>query len=196
MGRDQPTPGSLADLGPDADPEQVARTIALRRLEAAPRTRAELAQTLAKRGVPDDVSERVLDRFTEVGLIDDAAFAHLWVESRHRGKALARSVLRQELRRRGVEPEVIDEAVESIDDDDEWARAREFARRAVRVTSGEDPRKSLRRLAGQLARKGYPSGVCFAVAREALSAALEQRHDDPIDELGTGIGIGDFAVDE
>jgi regulatory protein len=193
---DQPTPGSPADLGPEADPEQVARTIALRRLEAAPRTRAELARTLAERGIAADVSDRVLDRFTEVGLIDDAAFAHLWVESRHRGKALARSVLRRELHQRGVEPEVIDEAVESLDDDDEWVRAREFARRKVRIKPGEDSRKAVQRLAGQLARKGYPAGMCFAVAREALAGALQQGEDDPIDQLGAGVVIGDFPVDE
>ncbi len=196
MDHAQPTPGSLADLGPDADPEQVARTIVLRRLESAPRTRAELAQTLAARGVPVEVGDRVLDRFTEVGLIDDAAFASLWVESRHRGKALARSVLRQELRRRGGDPEIIDDAVEAIDDDDEWVRAREFARRKARIKAGEDPRKAVQRLAGQLARKGYPARLCFAVAREALSGALEQRHDDAIDELGAGVVIGDFTVDE
>jgi regulatory protein len=192
----QPTPGSLADLGPDADPEQVARTIALRRLEAAPRTRAELAQTLTKRGIPTEVSERVLDRFTEVGLIDDVAFAKLWVESRHRGKALARSVLRHELRQRGVAPEVIDEAVESIDDDDEGVRAREFARGKARIKSGEDPRKAVQRLAGQLARKGYPPGLCFAAAREALSSVLQQRQDDAIDDLGAGVVVGDFPVDQ
>jgi len=196
MVRDQPTPGSLADLGPDADPEQVARSIALRRLETAPRTRAELARTLAERGVPREVSDRVLDRFTEVGLIDDVAFANLWVESRHRGKALARSVLRQELRQRGVDPEVIDAAIESIDDDDEWVRAREFARRKVRLKTGDDSRKAVQRLAGQLARKGYPAGMCFTVAREALAGALEQGQDDPIDELGAGVVPGDLPVDE
>ena len=70
-----PTPGSLADAGPEPDPESVARTILLRRLAAAPRTRAQLAADLAARDVPGDAAERVLDRFTEVGLIDDAAFA-------------------------------------------------------------------------------------------------------------------------
>lgn len=192
----QPTPGSAADLTADADPDQVARTIALRRLELAPRTRHELAETLHKKGVPDDAAERVLDRFADVGLIDDVAFAHSWVESRHRGKALARSVLRQELRQRGVDPEVIKEAVDSIDDDDEWDRAREFARRKLRIKAGEDPRKAVKRLAGQLARKGYPASVCFAVAREALDGALEQRQDDAVDELSARVVIGDFPVDE
>jgi regulatory protein len=180
----------------DEDPESVVRAIVLRRLSAAPRTRAELETDLVRRGADPQASAAVLDRFEEVGLIDDAAFANLWVESRHRGKALARSVLRQELRERGVDSQVIDEAIEAIDEEDEWVRAREFARRKVRIKAGEDPRKAMQRLARQLARKGYPAGMCFAVAREALAGALEQRHDDPVDELGAGVVVGDFAVDE
>jgi len=195
MSRRQPEPPTDRP-SEDDDPESVVRAIVLRRLSAAPRTRAELETDLARRGADPRASAAVLDRFEEVGLIDDAAFANLWVESRHRGKALARSVLRQELRQRGVDPQVIDEAVDAIGEDDEWVRAREFARRKVRIKSGEDPRKAMQRLAGQLARKGYPAGMCFTVAREALAGALEQRHDNPIDELGAGVVVGDLSVDE
>lgn len=179
-----------------ADPESVVRTILLRRLSAAPRTRAELEKDLLKRGADPQVSAVVLDRFEEVGLIDDAAFASMWVESRHRGKALARSVLRQELRQRGIESDLIDDAVETIGDDDEWARARQFAASKARVKPGEDPRKATQRLASQLARKGYPGNVCFAVAREALVALLEQRDDDLIDECSAGAVVDHFPVDQ
>jgi regulatory protein len=179
-----------------ADPESVVRSILLRRLSVAPRTRAELEKDLAQRGADPQVSATVLNRFEEVGLIDDEAFASMWVESRHRGKALARSVLRQELRHRGIDSETIDAAVERIDDDDEWTRAREFARSKVRIKPGEDPRKAMQRLAGQLARKGYPAGMCFTVAREALAGALEQRQEDAVDELGARLVVGDLPVDE
>ncbi len=81
--------------GPQADPEQVARTILLRRLEAAPRTRSQLAATLRERAVPADVAQRVLDRFEEVGLIDDALFARMWVESRQSARQLSARALRQ-----------------------------------------------------------------------------------------------------
>ena len=67
----------------EPDPESVARTIALRRLEAAPQTRAQLDEAMRRRGVHDEIRERVLDRFGEVGLIDDAMFAQAWVDSRH-----------------------------------------------------------------------------------------------------------------
>ena len=88
---------------PDADPEAVARRILLRRLTDQPRSRAELAEALAKRRVPVDVATQLLDRFTEVGLIDDEAFARAWVESRMRGKGLARRALALELHRKGID---------------------------------------------------------------------------------------------
>ena len=71
------------------DPESVARGICLRALTGAPKTRQQLADLLAARGVPDDAAEAVLDRFTEVGLIDDAAFARAWVSSRQESMTLA-----------------------------------------------------------------------------------------------------------
>ena len=89
--------------GPPADPVEVARLICLRQLEFAPRTRAQLAAVLSKRHVPDEAAEVVLDRFTEVGLVDDASYALAWVESRHRARGLARRALSVELRRRGVD---------------------------------------------------------------------------------------------
>jgi regulatory protein len=80
------------------DPESVARGICLRALTGAPKTRQQLADLLATRGVPDDAAEAVLDRYTEVGLIDDAAFARAWVSSRQAGRGLARRALSSELR--------------------------------------------------------------------------------------------------
>ena len=64
----------------------MAREICLRQLAVRPRTRAELAGALAKRGISEEVSAQVLDRYDEVGIIDDAAFARAWVTSRHAGR--------------------------------------------------------------------------------------------------------------
>jgi regulatory protein len=153
-----------------ADPEQVARTILLRRLEAAPRTRAELATTLRERNVPDDVAHRVLDRFEEVGLIDDRVFAQMWVESRQRGRGLSGRALRSELHRKGVPAPLIDEALEQVDPEDELAAAREVARRKARSVAGLPRATQVRRLSGALARKGYGAGITSQVVREALAA--------------------------
>jgi regulatory protein len=157
-------PGS----GPHADPESVARKILLDRLSDQPRTRHELAETLAKKLVPDEVATRLLDRFEEVGLVDDAAFARSWVESRQSGRGLARRALAQELRRKGVPEEVAREALDAIDPDDETEAARALVRRKLRTMGRLDHQARMRRLTAMLARKGYPPGVAFAVVRDEL----------------------------
>ena len=155
---------------PDADPEAVARRICLAQLEHAPRTCAELRATLLKREVPEEVADRVLARFSEVGLVDDVLFAQLWVSSRHRGRGLAGRALSQELRRKGVDEQVLRAAVDELDPEQELATARALVARRLHTSRGLEPQARVRRLAGMLARKGYPAGVAFRVVREALDA--------------------------
>lgn len=147
-----------------------ARAICLRLLTGTPRTRRQLTDALRERDVPEQVITAVLDRFEEVGLIDDAAFADAWVESRHHGRGLARRALARELRTKGVAPSVIDEAVGQLDPEREEATARDLVERRLRATRGVAPEKRLRRLVGMLARKGYPEPLALRVVREVLAA--------------------------
>ncbi|WP_371662939.1 recombination regulator RecX [Streptomyces sp. NBC_00280] len=151
-----------------ADPAERARAICLRLLTGTPRTRKQLADALRKREIPDEAAEEVLSRFEEVGLINDSAFADAWVESRHHGRGLARRALVQELRTKGVDSTLIDEAVGQLDSEQEETTARELVARRLRATRGLDRDKRLRRLAGMLARKGYPQGMALRVVRQAL----------------------------
>jgi regulatory protein len=153
------------------DPESVARGICLRALTGAPKTRQQLADLLSRRGVPDDAAEAVLDRFTEVGLIDDAAYARAWVSSRQAGRGLARRALSAELRAKGVDAEVAAEAVDLVDDEDERAAALRLVERRVGGMRRLDRATATRRLIGMLARKGYSGGLAAAVVREALDGA-------------------------
>ena len=164
-------PGEERDLGPEADPESVARTIALTMLERQPRTRAELARGMARRGVPEDAAAAVLDRFTEVGLIDDQAFAQAWVDSRHAGRGLGRRALSAELRRRGVDDAVAKEAVASVTPEDEEAAARTLVELKLRTMSSAPPEAKMRRLVGLLARRGYSRGLALRVVRDVLADA-------------------------
>ncbi|RLV10464.1 recombination regulator RecX [Streptomyces griseocarneus] len=164
---DAPSP-SRAGGGAPPRPEEQARAICLRLLTGSPRTRKQLADALAKRGIPAEAAEEVLSRFEDAGLIDDAAFADAWVESRHHGRGLARRALARELRTKGVDSTLIDEAVGQLDSDQEERTARELVRRKLRATRGLDREKRLRRLAGMLARKGYAEGLALRVVREAL----------------------------
>ncbi|MEU5183657.1 recombination regulator RecX [Streptomyces longwoodensis] len=160
---------SRAEQGESSgDPAERARAICLRLLTGTPRTRKQLADALHKREIPDEVAEEVLSRFEEVGLIDDGAFADAWVESRHHGRGLARRALARELRTKGVDSALIDEAVSQLDSEQEEATARELVARKLRSTRGLDRDKRLRRLAGMLARKGYPEGMALRVVRQAL----------------------------
>jgi regulatory protein len=157
-------------LGPDADPESVARTILLDQLTGRARSRRELADKLRQRGVADEVAVRLLDRFTEVGLVDDAAFARQWVESRQVSRGLARRALADELRRKGVDPEVTLEALDELEPDVEEAAARRLVRKKLPSMSRLDQAVATRRLVGMLARKGYPAGLAFAVVKDELGA--------------------------
>ncbi|WP_235995853.1 recombination regulator RecX [Nonomuraea montanisoli] len=177
---DGPDEGSPAAAAPQADPEAVARAICLRLLTMAPKTRAQLAEALRKRDVPDEAAQTVLDRFSELGLINDEAFAEAWVDSRHHGRGLARRALAAELRHRGVDSETVNEAVERLDPDQEAETARRLVDRKLASTRNLDSQTRTRRLAGMLARKGYPSGLAFRVIKEALEQeGVEVEEDYP-----------------
>jgi regulatory protein len=154
----------------DADPEAVARQICLRLLTSAPRTRAQLADALRKRGVPEHAAETVLERFADVQLIDDAMFAQAWVDSRHYGRGLARRALAAELRQRGVAAEEIRTAVDRVDPDQELATAQALVERRLAGTRGLARQARFRRLMGMLARKGYSEGLAYRVVRAALDS--------------------------
>lgn len=173
--------GEPRGSGEPRDPVEQARGICLRLLTGTPRTRKQLADALRKREIPDEAAEEVLSRFEDVGLIDDAAFAGAWVESRHHGRGLARRALVRELRTKGVDSAVIDEAVGQLDADQEEETARELVARKLRSTRGLDRDKRLRRLAGMLARKGYGEGMALRVVRQALEEEGEDTEglDEP-----------------
>ncbi|HUR15006.1 MAG TPA: regulatory protein RecX [Mycobacteriales bacterium] len=152
------------------DAAEQAREICLRLLAAGPRTAGELATRLRAKGVPDEVATEVLTRFADVGIVDDALFARMWVDSRHRSRGLSGRALSQELRRKGVDDAVVREAVGELDPEEEVATARSLVRRKLGATRGLTTEARVRRLAGLLARKGYPAGLAFRVVKEELEA--------------------------
>lgn len=174
----------------------MAREICLRQLAVRPRTRAELAGALARRGISEEVSAEVLDRYDEVGIIDDAAFARAWVTSRHTGRGLARRALAQELRRRGVDGEVASEALGELDESTEAETARALVQRKLRSARGE-PEAVFRRMVGMLARKGYSPGLAIRAVKEALAAQSAEAAEfaDRIDEDALADAEGGFERD-
>jgi regulatory protein len=188
-------PGTANEVD-QADPEAIARQICLRMLTAAPRTRAQLASALRRRGVPEEAAEAVLGRFADVKLIDDAMFANAWVESRHHGRGLSGRALAAELRSRGVASGDIQAAVDRLGPEQEIDTARSLVARRLAATRGQPAPARVRRLVGVLARKGYSQALAYRVAREALeregvdlAAAgldLSDDPDDPDEEIPGG----------
>ena len=166
---DQASDDEARDPAP-TDPASRARDICLRLLTGSARTRKQLADALRRKEIPDEIAEQVLDRLTEVGLINDAAYARSWVEQRQRSRGLARRALAGELRAKGVDSALVAEAVAEVDPDDEEAAARRLVERKLVSTRGLDRQVRLRRLAGMLARRGYPEGLALRVVRAALDA--------------------------
>jgi regulatory protein len=156
----------------------VARKILLDQLTGQARSRAELAAKLAKRHVPDEVAEPLLDRFEEVGLVDDASFAREWTQSRHTSRGLARRALGVELRRKGVAQDVIDGALGEVSDDSEREAARQLVVRRLRSMGSLDEATRVRRLVGMLGRKGYSPGLAFAVVREVVGESVPDETDE------------------
>ncbi|KBZ64737.1 recombination regulator RecX [Mycobacterium colombiense] len=155
--------------------EEQARALCLRLLTARARTRAELHGRLAKRGYPDDVSERVLDRLASVGLIDDADFAQQWVRSRRAHAGKSKRALAAELHTKGVDNDVITAALAGIDAGAERDRAEQLVRSKLRRETLNDDARVTRRLVGMLARRGYSQNMACEVVFAELAAERERR---------------------
>ncbi len=158
--------------------EEQARALCLRLLTARSRTRAELERQLAKRGYPDDVSTRVLDRLAAVGLVDDVDFAEQWVHSRRANAAKGKRALAAELRTRGVDNDVITAVLDGIKPGAERRRAEQLVRTKLRrenLNNEDDEARVCRRLVAMLARRGYGQTLACDVVSVEVAAERERR---------------------
>ena len=155
----------------EPDPYSVATKIAVDALSRRARSRGELAEILKKKLVPDEVIDRLLDRLVAQRLIDDRTFAHEWSQLRHRSKGLSRRVLAQELRKKAISQELIDEVLAEISREDEIVAARNLAAKKLRSLTRFDTDVQYHRAHALLARKGYSSSVISEALRAELLTA-------------------------
>lgn len=175
--RSAPPPPDPKTTDEEADPYAVARAVVLRLLTGSPKSRSELEKALRRKGCPDDVAADVLDRYEQVGLVDDEAYAQTFVRSKQAGRGLARRALAHELRKKGVDEEIAHAVLDEVDPEDERARAHELVAKKLRSMHGLDRAVQTRRLAGMLGRKGYGPEVSRLVITEALDAQPEHQRD-------------------
>lgn len=159
------------DTGSDEpDPTEIrnaAEEGLLRKLRARSLSVSEARQVLRGHGLSAVDVDEVLDDFLRRGYLDDAALAQSLVASGAERKGQGRVALSRSLAQRGIARDVIASALDELPDDDE-DRALEFARTKARALGRLDPEVALRRLVGQLARRGYGGSVAMKAAKAAL----------------------------
>lgn len=165
-----PIPESISE---EIDQNQIAKQVLLRRLSNAPRTRKELAQDLKKKKIEEDIAQLALDRFEELGLINDQTFSDNFVSNTHQRRKLGKKALKQQLRSKGVSEEIANQAVSQISETDEFQAALALALKKMRSIQHDDPQSQIRKIVGLLARKGYSAGLSFQVAKEVINDCPE-----------------------
>ncbi len=159
----------IEEKNKEIEAADAAKQVLLRRLSHAPRTRKELAKDLKDKEISDEVANVALNRFEEVGLINDQALALNYVSSQHERKGLGKNALRQQLRAKGISDDVALEAISQISDDQEFQAAFALACKKIRSLQRDDAKTQLRKIVGVLARKGYSSNLAFRVAKEVIT---------------------------
>jgi regulatory protein len=158
------------------DASQKAYDRALNFLTYRPRSRAEVRRYLERKGVSPEVSERVEERLMRAGLLDDEAFARFWVENREQFKPRGRYRLRQELRQKGLEAQIIAQAVEEVDEEQSAYRA--AVGRARRYAHLD--RKDFRRKLGSfLQRRGFSYEIVKEVVERLWQETREAEKSSP-----------------
>jgi regulatory protein len=163
------------------DPEAQARQICLRLLDRRACTRSELAAALRRKGVPDDAADRVLNRYADVGLVDDRALADAYALAQHRERGLAGRAVARKLRQRGLDEDTVQEAVGQIAPGSERTAARALVTRRLPALRGLEPTVQARRLVALLGRRGYRPALAYAVVRDALADCESIECDAPIE---------------
>ncbi len=127
----------------------------LRLLSYRSRSRLEMHQRLSKRFSAEAVAEAV-SRLEESGYLDDASFARSWKEGREAHKPRSATLVRRELRHRGVSNELAESVTAGMDDE---ASAYEAGRRRLNVLRGVDKGTFRRRMGNYLRRRGFATGL-------------------------------------
>jgi regulatory protein len=146
--------------------EQRAKNVLLFQLSRSMKTRYQLSKILEKREIPEEIAKAVLDRFTEAQLIDDAAFARAFVNSRLAVSGKSRSVIARELKQKGVSAEDAQEALSIIDSELEDQTAYSVAKKRYQQLSSLAPDVRRRRLMGFLMRRGFSSALTGRILRD------------------------------
>lgn len=195
MGR-RKDPALIKERRGGADAAAVLEAAA-RSLSGAPRSKRSLIDRLIAAGYREEHVLAATDRLEAVGIIDDERLARALIESRDRSRQRGDRALAQELRRRGIPDQIAARVLSERSERPEQPstnlgglvrfgaeeRAAYAAADKVRLRGG-DPRAEVQRVAQALARRGFPAGLSWRIARERVAGAGEEIAAAlPLDEI-------------
>nr|WP_208388119.1 regulatory protein RecX [Microbacterium halimionae] len=154
------------DPAPEAT-SATAESALLRKLRARSLSIREARAVIGAHISDADAQQELIDSFLERGYLDDAALAEQLIYSGTERKGQGRRAIAQTMMQRGISRDVSDAALAALPDDDD-DRALDFARSKARSLRSVERQAALRRLAGQLGRRGFPGNVALSAARQAL----------------------------
>lgn len=174
--------GSADTASTDSSAEKTeydrAKDIVLRQLTMSARSRAQLEEKLRDKEISDQTITEILDKYEDLGLVDDRQFAEMFVRSRSSSRSLARPALRRELAQKGITGDLAEDALAQRTDDDERADAEALVRKKVKAGLDFADRsvreKEMRRLVSMLARRGYSSSMAFDVVSPVIQESSEE----------------------
>ena len=157
-----------------------AKNTAYRLLTYRPRSRRELEEKLREKEFPEDIVGSIIDQCARLGYIDDAQFAEQWARSRLKLRCFGRRRIEQELRGKGIDREIISEAIAKVvPAEDEHAAAKSAAEKKLRMMRSVEPQARRRRLAGFLERKGFSSEVIRSILHTVRWDHVVRENDMP-----------------
>lgn len=160
-----------------ADERQRCYADALQYLSRKPRTAYEMTIRLGEKGWSDEHAAEAVRRLTDEGLLNDAAYAQEWASQRVRGRGKGKLWVRQELRQKGVSKPLIEEALDTVSEDEEYESAKELAAKKWRTTTGETVDRK-RKTGTFLLRRGYQGALVSKVIRELAQQDGMRDEDD------------------
>jgi len=142
-------------------------------LRHRPRSIAEARQRMAEQGYEHDAIEKTISQAIATNQLDDAAFAKLWTRDRMWHHPLSRAAISQELRQKGIDPELISSTLQAeYPAVQEIELATELAEARIGRLRGLKPETRSNRLVSFLARRGFSRGLVYQVVK-----AVEKEFD-------------------
>lgn len=145
------------------DAFEVAYQRALNFMKFRERSAYEIRRNLKKDAVPEDIIEQVIDRLIQAKLLDDGRFVRMWIENRNEFRPRSLRALRIELRQHGIDDELIDKSLKTVD---EYELAYKAATKYANGHQNLEWEEFRRKLYGYLGRRGFTYGTSAEVIQQ------------------------------